>query len=115
MAKTPQTVQYSRLSREQALEALAVVGIQIATHQITCAVCHSAEQARKARAVSWALYVHCEQHRAFLRTQSAVRHRLAYLRQSAVRKAAAAHGLSPWAFQREKPDEYAALARQFGE
>ncbi len=112
--KTP-TVQHSRMTREQAREALTVLGIQIATHQLTCGQCHQAEAARKARATNWALWVRCEQHRAFLRTESAVRHRLMYLKANAVKKAATVAGMSPWQWQRECPQAYAQLAAQFGE
>ena len=116
MAQTPQTVQYSRLSREQAQQALTVLGIQIATHALTCGVCWRAQEAKKHRATSWALYVSCESMRGMRRTESALQHRLRYLLNQEVKRVAAAHEppLSPWAYQRECPDEYRAIVRHFG-
>ncbi len=107
------TAASSRLTREAALEALTVVGIQIATHQITCGVCHQAEAAKKQRATNWALWVKCEQHRAFLRTQSALRHRLMYLRQQAVRAAAREAGMTVGEFMRKHSDTYRAIVREY--
>ncbi len=107
------TVASSRMSKEQAREALTVVRIQQATHTLTCARCYQAAQAKKQRATNWALWVMCDAMRDFRRVQSALEHRLAYLRMNAVKKAAAAHGLSPWQFQKQQPQEYRALVREY--
>lgn len=117
MPKTPQTVQYSRLSREQAQAALASVQAQLATHALTCGTCYRASQAKKQRTTSWALWTPCDAARAFGRTRLALEHRLRYLLNQRVKDVAAAHDppLSPWAFQRECPEEYRHIASQFGE
>ena len=118
MTQTPpnNTVQYSRLTREQAQQALTVLEIQIKTHSLTCGTCYRAQQAKKQRTTSWALWTPCDTARAFGRTRLALEHRLRYLLNQRVKDVAAAHEppLSPWAYQRECPDEYRAIVRDFG-
>lgn len=115
MANSPQSVQFSRMTREQALQALTVLGIQARTHALTCATCWHAAQAKKQRAQQWSTWVPCDVARATARTRLALEHRLRYLLNQYVKQAAAAYGLSPWQFQQQKPSEYAEIARQYGE
>lgn len=107
----------SRMSAQEAHDALASVQAQLAAHAETCAACYRAQQAKKARTTSWALWTPCDAARAFGRTRLALEHRLRYLLNQRVKDVAAAHDppLSAWAFRRECPEEYRHIASQFGE
>lgn len=111
--QAPKTVQYARLSREAALDALTVLHIQQATHAAVCRACYEAEKAKRQGAQRWASWVKCDHSRALLATENALRHRLYYLKQAAIKEAARAHGLTPWQFQHQQPDEYEQIAAHF--
>jgi len=107
------TVQFSRMSKDQALEALRLVRTQLVTHRGLCQHCAEARSAKARRTTAWSLWTTCEAYRELLRTQLAVNHRLFYLKQSAVKKAAQAAGMTAWQWQRERPREYARLVAQY--
>lgn len=107
------TVQFSRMSKEQALEALRLVRTQLVTHRGLCGVCILAQHAKTMRATSWSTWTPCNEQRQLLHTQFQLTHRLTYLRRQATAAAAREAGMTVGEFMRKHADQYRAIVREY--